>query len=128
MDTYKLARVIEEKLCATWFPEQMVQRLRQEGKAIPCFKTIYRWLYAGRVMKGVLTVLRHKGKRQKPAETRGKFAVGKSISQRPKEVRSRETFGHWERDTVVSGRGKSKGCVATFMERKTRLYTAIRDA
>ncbi|GAC43598.1 transposase and inactivated derivative [Paenibacillus popilliae ATCC 14706] len=48
-----------------------------------------------------------------------------AISQRPKEVRSRETFGHWELDTVVSGRGKSKGCVATFVERKTRLYTAI---
>ncbi len=76
--------------------------------------------------KGILTVPRHKGKRQKPAETRGKFTVGKSISQRPKEVRSRETFGHWELDTVVSGRGKSKGCVATFIERKTRLYKAIR--
>ncbi|MNW44302.1 hypothetical protein D3C74_215310 [compost metagenome] len=77
-------------------------------------------------MKGVLTVLRHKGKRQKPVETLGKFAVGKTISQRPKEVRSRETFGHWELDTVVSGRGKSKGCVATFIEQKTRMYTAIR--
>ncbi|MFK4304054.1 hypothetical protein ABH892_004193 [Paenibacillus sp. RC254] len=75
-------------------------------------------------MKGVLTALRHKGKRQKPAETRGKFAVGRPISQRPKEVRSRQTFGHWELDTVVLGRGKSKGCVATFVERKTRLYTA----
>lgn len=26
---------------------------------------------------------------------------------------------------VVSGRGKSKGCVATLIERKTCLYTAI---
>lgn len=26
---------------------------------------------------------------------------------------------------MVSGRGKSKGCVATFVERKTRLYTVI---
>ncbi len=89
------------------------------------FKTIYRWLYTGRLVKGVLAVLRHKGKRQKPTETRGKFAVGKTISQRPKEVRSRKTSGHWELDTVVSSRGKSKGCVATFIERKTRLYTAI---
>ncbi|WP_042227671.1 IS30 family transposase, partial [Paenibacillus popilliae] len=109
----------------TWSPEQIMERLRQEGQAIVCFKTIYRWLYAGHLMKGVLAVLRHKGKRQKPVETRGKFTVGKAISQRPKEVRSRETFGHWELDTVVSGRGKSKGCVATFVERKTRLYTAI---
>lgn len=59
------------------------------------------------------------------SETRGKFAIGRSISERPKEVRSRETFGHWELDTVVSSRGKSKGCVTTLIERKTRLYTAV---
>ncbi|MEB4783716.1 IS30 family transposase [Paenibacillus jamilae] len=124
--TPQQSAVIEEKLQATWSPEQIVQRLRQEGQPVVCFKTIYRWLYAGLLVKGTLTVLRHKGKRQKPAEKRGKFAIGKTISQRPKEVRSRETFGHWELDTVVSGRWKSKGCVATFIERKTRLYTAIR--
>ncbi len=73
----------------------------------------------------MLQVLRHKGKRNKLTETRGTFAIGKSISDRPKEARSRETFGHWELDTVVSGRGKCKGCEATFIERKTRLYTAI---
>ena len=122
----ELASRIEEKLQATWSPEQIVERLRQEGQAMVGFKTVYRWLYTGRLVKGVLAVLRHKGKRRKPAETRGRFAVGKPISQRPKEVRNRETFGHWELDTVVSGRGKSKGCVATFIERKTRLYTAIR--
>lgn len=124
--TPELAGIIEDKLQATWSPEQITERHRQEGQEFVCFKTIYRWLYSGLLVKGTLAVLRHKGKRQKPSETRGKFAVGKSISQRPKEVRSRGTFGHWELDTVVSGRGKSKGCVATFIERKTRLYTAIR--
>jgi IS30 family transposase len=124
--TPKQASVIEEKLQATWSPEQIVERFRQKGVPMVCYKTVYRWLYEGRLMKGVLTVLRQKGKRQKPVETRGKFGIGKSISQRPKEVYSRETFGHWELDTLLSGRGKSKGCVATFVERKTRLYTAIR--
>ncbi len=46
--------------------------------------------------------------------------MGTSISKRPKEVRNRETFGHWEFDIVVSGSGKAKGCVATFIERMTR--------
>ena len=77
------------------------------------------------MVRGELQVHRHKGKRRKPTETRGKFVVGRTISDRPKEVSSRQTFGHWEVDTVVSGRGKSKGCVATLIERKTRLYTAI---
>lgn len=124
--TPELASSIQNKLQATWSPEQIMERLRQERRAIVCFKTIYRWLYHGRLEKGILTVLRHKGKGQKPAERRGTFAIGKSITQRPKEVRSRKTFGHGQLDTVVSGRGKSKGCVTTFIERKTRLYTAIR--
>ena len=29
-------------------------------------------------------------------------------------------------DTVVSSRGKSKGCLATFLERKTRFYLAFK--
>ncbi|WP_149096499.1 IS30 family transposase [Paenibacillus terrae] len=123
--TEEQAVELKEKLHATWSPEQIVERFRTEGQPTVCCKTIYRWLYAGRLAQADVKVLRHKGKRQQPAEKRGKFAVGKSISERPKEVRSRDTFGHWELDTVVSGRRKSKGCVATFIERKTRLYTAV---
>lgn len=120
--TSYLIHLIEEKLKLTWSPEQIIGRLLQGQLS---FKTIYRWLYSGLLAKGNLTFLRHKGKRQKPRETRGRFNVGTSISHRPKEVKKRETFGHWELDTVVSGRGKSKGCFATFVERKTRMYTAV---
>lgn len=34
-------------------------------------------------------------------------------------------MGHWEVDIVVSSRGKSKACLSTFVEKKTRL-TKIR--
>ncbi len=88
------------------------------------FSTIYRWIYSG-LIDVPTTVLRQKGKRQKPMETRGRFNVGLSIAKRPREVRPCETFGHWELDTVVSGRGKSKACVATFIERKSRFYIAL---
>ncbi|NCD43524.1 MAG: IS30 family transposase [Bacteroidia bacterium] len=118
-----LVSIIEQGLEATWSPEQISNTITS-GKL--SFKTIYRWLYCGLLSKGNLKVLRHKGKRHKPAEKRGKFTVGKSIHSRPLEVKTRETFGHWELDTVVSSRGKSKGCFATFVERKTRLYTAIK--
>jgi IS30 family transposase len=120
-----LATSLEEKLEETWSPDQITERFRADGLPAVSFETIYCWIYDGRLVRGTLQVLRHKGIRQKPAETRGKFAIGRSILDRPKEVRSRETFGHWELDTVVSGRGKSKGCIATLIERKTRLYTAI---
>ena len=124
--TAELAKEVEERLQQTWSPEQISQGYKAAGNTLVSFKTIYRWIYAGRLARAEVSMLRHKGKRRKPLETRGRFLVGKSIKQRPKEVRSREIFGHWELDTVVSSRGKSKACVATFIERKTRLYTAIK--
>jgi len=116
-----MRQTIIEKLRATWSPEQIVGRLF-DGKI--AFSTIYRWIYSGLIDVPV-TVLRQKGKRQKPIETRGRFNIGLSIAKRPREVRTRETFGHWELDTVVSGRGKSRACVATFIERKSRFYIAL---
>jgi len=116
---------VEQALAATWSPKQISNTITK-GKI--SFKTIYRWIYSGVIFKGDMKVLRHKGKRHKTAEKRGKFIIGTSIHQRPEEVKSRETFGHLELDTVVSSRGESKGCFATFVERKTRLYTAIKIA
>ena len=49
-----------------------------------------------------------------------------SVHQRPKEVKKRQTCGHWELDTVVSIHGKSKGCLATFAKRQTRFYMAVK--
>jgi len=45
--------------------------------------------------------------------------VKKTIKDCPQEVENRKTFGHWELETMVSSRSKSKGCLATFVERKT---------
>ncbi|WP_421152027.1 IS30 family transposase, partial [Staphylococcus aureus] len=97
--------------------EQIVGRLLQNQI---CFKTIYRWINSNMINFELISCLRQKGKRQKPKETIGKFNNGRPISQRPKEVKKRNTFGHWEADTIVSSRGKSKGCIATFAERKSR--------
>lgn len=119
----ELAKEIEEKLKATWSPEQIANTVAL-GKV--SFKTIYNWLYQGKLQNVDLKTLRQKGKRRKPSEKRGKFTVGIPISKRPKEVKGRDTFGHWELDTMVSSRGKSKGCFATFVERKSRLYTAFK--
>lgn len=72
--------------------------------------------------------LRHKGKRRQPRETRGHFSIVLTIRERAAEVRQRQTFGHWELDTVVLSRGKSKECVAMFAVQKTRMTdrTAVR--
>lgn len=120
--TERLAELITDKLLATWSPEQIANT---ETLGIVSFKTIYNWLYRGLLPELNVQSLRHKGKRRK-AEKRGKFSMGTPISQRPKEVKDRNTFGHWELDSMVSSRGQSKGCFATFVERKSRLYTAFK--
>ena len=35
-----------------------------------------------------------------------------SISERPKEILARNDFGHWEMDTVYSGKGCSAACLS----------------
>ena len=119
----ELLTEIKEKLEKTWSPEQ-IANYPSELK-IPSFKTIYRWIYEGYIDVN-LKVLRRKGRNQGKKETRGKFNLGKSIRKRDKSVYKRREFGHWEADTVVSGRGKSKVCFATLAERMTRYYIAIK--
>ena len=123
--TPKLKEQIEKGLEASWSPEQIYGRYQLEQKPMVAFKTIYSRLYVGLIDLD-LSVLRRKGKTRQPKETRGIFRIGTSIAKRPKEVWNRETFSHWELDTVVSSRGKSKGCLATFLERKTRFYLAFK--
>ncbi|WP_270349055.1 IS30 family transposase [Megamonas funiformis] len=48
------------------------------------------------------------------------------LSFRPKDVKSRRIFGQWELDTIISSSGKSKACLATFIERKTKFYVVIK--
>ena len=115
---------IEEKLSLTWSPEQ-ISKTPCEFK-MPSFKTIYRWLYEGYICKGNVNVLRKKGKTRKRLGNGGRFTTGKSIRKRDKRIYKRKEFGHWEVDTVVSGRGKTKACFATIAERKTRYYIAIK--
>ena len=115
---------INEKLKATWSPEQIAGA--KAPVPVPSWRTIYRWIYEKYLVNGNLKVLRRKGKTRNGKETRGKYNVGKSIRKREKSVYSRKIAGHWELDTVVSGQGKSTACFATFAERKTRFYIAVK--
>ena len=114
-------QLLQTRLQQTWSPEQIAGRESTLGIS---YKTIYNWIYQGKIAV-FLQVLRRKGASRKPPETRGTFRLGRSIQDRPDAVAARNEFGHWELDTVVSARGKSNHCVATFLERKTRFYVAI---
>lgn len=71
-----------------------------------------------------ITVLRQKVSVKSPAKQGVDLTLVHQFLN-PKEVHKRETFGHWELDTIVSGRGKAKGCVATCIERMTRWYVGF---
>ena len=126
--TYTSIEYIKNKIELHWSPDQIINR-NDENKPdnFPSISTIYRWIHLGYIPKTSIKQLRRKGKFKRPAETRGRFNLGKTIKKRPKEVYRRNTFGHWEADTVVSGKQnkytlKSKYCFVTLAERLTRRY------
>ena len=66
---------IEEKLRATWSPEQIACTPCE--LKMPSWRTIYRWIYEKYLVSG-------------------KYSKGKSIRKRDKSVYSRKEAGHWE--------------------------------
>lgn len=120
---------IEEKIQLHWSPEQIANR-NVEGISIPSTSTIYRMIHRKQIWQISMEHLRRKGRFKRPAEKRGKFNDGgRTIKKRPKEVYQRKELGHWEADTVESGRidrkRKSKYCFVTLAERKSRYYIAL---
>lgn len=121
----EVIQIIEQRIKETWSPEQIAAFYKYQG--FPCYKTIYKWINEGIIINGNKKLLRRKGKGGW-YETRGKFNKGKSIRKRDKRIYKRGDYGHWELDTVVSGRKtKSKACFITLVERKSRFYKAIKS-
>lgn len=121
---------VENRLLEHWSPDQIYNRACDNNLKIPSTSTIYRLIINNKLPKITMNHLRRKGQFKRPAEKRGKFNDGgRTIKKRPKEIYKREELGHWECDTVESGRmdhkRKSKYCFVTLAERKSRFYTAI---
>ena len=55
-----------------------------------------------------------------------KRILGRSIENRPKEIEERNTFGHWEIDTVVGNKTKSDAVLLTLAERQTRFEVILK--
>jgi len=119
-----IAKKVGSYLERGWSPEQIVNTVLHREVS---FQTLYRWLYCGLILKGDSTVLRHKGKKriQRKNQKAKKYAAGKSIHDRPESIGTRDEFGHFEVDTVESGRTGS-GCVFTIVERKSRRLFAYK--
>ena len=55
-----------------------------------------------------------------------KRELGKSIELRDPNIKMREEFGHWELDTVHGTKDKTNHVLISLLERKSRLYMALR--
>lgn len=113
--TTNLKRLIEEKIkIQKWSIEQVAHVVRI------AYKTIYNWIDQGLLDINVTDLPDHGIRRKRSKETRGSFSHGRSIEDRPAEISDHNTSGHFEADTVLSGKRKGQA-VATFVERKSRL-------
>ncbi|MFU0833549.1 MAG: hypothetical protein ACFWUC_11520 [Oscillospiraceae bacterium] len=113
-----------------WSFDECVGRARSEhrfpAKEIPCTKTLYHMLWKGELPLTLfeLPEVLNRHSRRKPRLS--KRINGKSIDWRPPEVSERNTFGHWESDTVLGRKRSGEAAVFTIVERLTGYYLSIR--
>jgi IS30 family transposase len=90
-----------------------------------CEKTIYNYIGLGLIWDVSEKDLLYGGKRRKPLGKPRKHSrvmnASRTIDKRPVEANKRAVVGHWEMDTVYSGKGASPECLLTLTERKLRV-------
>ena len=122
-----LAEYIEDKIVNDKYsPEAALAAAANSGiefKTSISVRTLYRYIDNGIFLKLTNKDLPIKGKRKKhnkKVKVQKRASAGESIENRPEEVKDRETFGHWEMDTVKGKQGITKSCMLVLTERKTR--------
>ena len=113
-----------------WSPDAIAGFLKHEQTTLPTVgkDQIYAWLYSsyGQPYCQHLLSKRYKPKPRANNKTdRVMIPDRVSITERPPTVEDRKEAGHWEGDTVVSGkRTHSKAALAVAQERTTRFISA----
>lgn len=94
---------------------------------IPCTTTLYSYIDQGIMeTKNIDLHLKVRRKANQPRNRKNKKMLGDSIEKRPDIVDTRETFGHWEIDTVIGLKKGSDHALLTLTERKTRYELIIK--
>lgn len=121
-----LANFLEERIADDKYsPEAALAAAKASGrfKTTISINTLYRYIDAGIFLRISNKDLPVKGKRRrhnKKVRVAKRASAGASIDRRPNEIDCRNTFGHWEMDTVKGRRGVSKSCLLVLTERITR--------
>jgi IS30 family transposase len=124
-----LQNYIVAGLASGWNPDEISGAMRRTNQPFYASKTaIYEWLHSawGQQYCVLLASKRYRPKKRKPKTTARVMIPGRiSVGLRPKGATSRTRYGHWEGDTVVSGkRTGAKTVLAVVVERRTRLVRA----
>ena len=120
---YLIGKIRDEK----YSPEAAIGEAEVMGwpfRVHICASTAYNYI-RGEIFGDDLTVEmlpQHGKRRRKPERPEGAIPrkpAGKSIEKRPEIVNTRTTFGHWEMDSLESGKGYKRTWLM-LTERKTR--------
>lgn len=109
-----------------WNPDEIAGSMRERKLPFYASKTaIYDWLRSvhGQTYCPYLYSQRWHRKKRKPKTPRVMIPGRISWTERPAGAETRSRYGHWEEDTVVSGRSGT-GALAVMAERKSRLILA----
>ena len=125
---HALARRLEELVMVQGFaPGAALAEIRNNGEVydtVICENTLYNYIYRGDVFLHLTPEhLHNKGRRHYAAKSKRQAARssnGKSIENRPQEVKGRGSFGHWEMDSIMGCKG-SKKALLVLTERRTRM-------
>lgn len=128
-DDYEYADYLEKKMVEEGYsPAAALGELEAAGQFLAfrtkiCVTTLYSYIDKGVFFRLTNKDLPVKGKRKRKyrkIRRQKRASAGESITSRPPEAETRETFGHWEMDTVVGAKGVSKCSLLVLTERKTR--------
>jgi len=117
-------KLIKEDHYSPYAIIQHFEKTGWPGNTRICEKTLYNYIQAGDISDVSEKDLLYAGKRRKPKTQPKKHSraqnAARSITKRPQEANDRSEAGHWELDTVYSGKGCSLTCLLTLTERKNR--------
>lgn len=125
---YKFVAYIEDMVRnRKYSPEALLLHAQHEGLVFDtriCAKTIYNYFDMGLFLNADWHDLPQKKKKAEKKERKSSVALnnrsGRSIDERDPAVMERDTYGHWEMDTVVGGQKKGLSCLLVLSERMTR--------
>lgn len=124
-----LKSYIISKLKLHWSPDEISGRMKLENQLFYASKDlIYQWLYSvwGQNYTKYLYQKRDSKKRRKSKKTEKTMIPNRvGIELRPKEANDGLNYGHFEGDTIVSGKSStSKQSLAVIYERKAKYISA----